>query len=205
MLKLMGRTSSSNVQKVQWCCVELGLSYEHEDVGHGKRNRDPDYLALNPNGLVPTLIDDGFVLWESNTIIYFLASKYGFGTLYPGDSKIQALVSQWMDWTNTVAIPTRRGLHRSINVVSPEKPNQKVIEEARQTFAKTMQILNEQLSKSQYLTGDAFTVGDMPPGVVTHQWYGFDVDHGNMPHLKRWYKLLAKRPGFKTHVMGENV
>ena len=114
MLQILGRTSSSNVQKVQWCCDELGLAYEHEDVGHGKRNRDPDYLEMNPNGLVPTLIDDGFVLWESNSIIEFLASKHSAGTLYSDELQAQALASQWISRTNTVAIPARHrrnGVH----------------------------------------------------------------------------------------------
>ena len=116
MLKILGRTSSSNVQKVQWCCDELGIDYEHEDAGHGVRNREPEYLAMNPNGLVPTVIDDGFVVWESNSVLGYLASSYGAGTLYPDDLKTRALAHQWMDWTNTVAIPARRGLHRTMNV-----------------------------------------------------------------------------------------
>lgn len=205
MLQILGRTSSSNVQKVQWCCDELGLAYEQEDVGHGKRNRDPDYLAMNPNGLVPTLIDDGFVLWESNSIIEYLTSKNGPGTLYPDDLQIRALASQWMDWTNTIAIPARRGLHRTMNVPPPEERDQKVIAVAKETFTKTMQMLDDRLAKSEFLAGDAFSIGDMPAGIVTHQWYGFDVDHGDMPNLLRWYHLLTERPGFRKHVMREDA
>jgi glutathione S-transferase len=205
MLQILGRTSSSNVQKVQWCCDELGLAYEQEDAGHGIRNHDPEYLAMNPNGLVPTVIDEGLVLWESNSIIEYLASEHGVGTLYPDDLQIRAIANQWMDWTNTVAIPARRGLHQSMNVPPPEERNQKVIAAAKVTFTKTMQMLDNRLGKSEFLTGDAFTIGDMPAGVVTHQWYGFDVDHGDMPNLGRWYDQLSQRPGYKKHIMREGV
>lgn len=205
MLQILGRTSSSNVQKVQWCCDELALDYRQEDVGHGVRNHDPDYLEMNPNGLVPTVIDDGFVLWESNTIIGYLSSKHGLGTLCPNDLRACALAHQWMDWTNTIAIPARRGLHRSMNVPPPEERDQKVIEAAKETFTKTMQMLDDRLAQSEFLVGNAFTIGDMPAGIVTHQWYGFGIDHGDMPNLQRWYHLLAERPGFRKHVMREDA
>ena len=132
MLKILGRTSSSNVQKIQWCCDELGLAYEQQDAGHGVRNRDADYLAMNPNGLVPTIIDDGFVLWESNAIIQYLASKHGAGSLYPDDLRTRALACQWMDWTGTVGIPARRALHRTLNVPPPEDRAQAAIATARE-------------------------------------------------------------------------
>ena len=156
---------------------------------------------MNPNGLVPTLIDDGFVLWESNSIIEYLASKHGAGTLYPDDLQTRVHAGQWMNWTNTVAIPARRGLHRSMNVPPPEERDQNVIAAAKQTFTKTMQMLDDRLATSEFLAGEAFTIGDMPAGVVTHQWYGFDIDHGDMPDLKRWYGMLAERSGYRTHVI----
>ncbi len=205
MLQLLGRTSSSNVQKVQWCCDELAVDYEQEDVGHGLRNHDPEYLAMNPNGLVPTLIDNGFVIWESNTIIEYLASKQSASPLYPEHLQTRALASQWMGWTNTVAIPARRGLHRSMNVPPPEERDQSLIAAAKKTFTKTMQILDDRLAKSEFLAGDGFTIGDMPAGVVTHQWYGFDIDHGDMPNLRRWYGQLSQRPSYKKHIMRQGI
>ncbi len=160
---------------------------------------------MNPNGLVPTLIDDEFILWESNSIIEYLASNHGAGTLYSDELQARALASQWMSWTNTVAIPARRGLHRSMNVPPPEERDQKVIAASKESFTKTMKILDDGLAKSEYLAGDAFTIGDMPAGVVTHQWYGFDVDHGDMPNLSRWYDQLAQRPSYRKHIMREGV
>ena len=201
MLTILGRTSSSNVQKVMWCCDELGVGYRQEDVGHGKRNRDPEYLAKNPNGLVPTIVDDGFTLWESNAIVAYIASKYGAGTLYPAGLGTRALAHQWMDWCNTIGIPARRGLHRTLNVPATDQRDPKAISAMRDAFAKAMRILDGQLGRTTCIAGDALTFGDIPTGVLTHQWYGFDVDHGNMPNLERYYENLKTRPAFRRHVM----
>src|SRR5262249_24988599 len=107
MLKILGRNNSINVQKVMWAIGELGVPHERLDGGGAfGRNKEPDYLAMNPNGLVPTLQeDDGFILWESNTIVRYLAAKHGAGTLEPKDRHERALASQWMDWQYTVAAP----------------------------------------------------------------------------------------------------
>ena len=106
MLKIHGRKNSSNVQKVLWTCAELGLPFERTDVGGPfGGNREPAYLALNPNGLVPVIEDDGVVLWESNAIIRYLAARYGDGTLLPTDPAARGQAEQWMDWVNTLLGP----------------------------------------------------------------------------------------------------
>ena len=107
MLKILGRKSSSNVQKVLWCCAEIGLAFERADIGGDfGGNKTPDYLALNPNGLVPTINDDGFILWESNSCVRYLAAKYGKGKLWPADPQVAASASRWMDWQlSTVNAP----------------------------------------------------------------------------------------------------
>ena len=98
MLRIWGRRNSINVQKVLWCCGELGLDYERIDAGGVfGLTRDPEYLALNPNGLVPTISDDGFVLWESNAIVRYLAARHGSGTLWPEDLRERADAERWMD------------------------------------------------------------------------------------------------------------
>src|SRR6185436_5098558 len=102
MLKILGRKSSGNTQKVLWCCDELGLAYEREDYGRGfGNNHQPAYLALNPNGRVPTIVDDGFVLWESNTIVRYLCAKHGMGTLCPPELNHRIDLERWMDWQQT--------------------------------------------------------------------------------------------------------
>ena len=105
-ITLWGRISSANVQKVRWALAELGLAYEHIPVG-GKYggNREPAYLALNPNGLVPTLRDGDLVLWESHAILRYLAATYGAGSLWPESPSARAIVDQWTDWTATTFQP----------------------------------------------------------------------------------------------------
>ena len=99
MLHILGKIPSINVRKVLWLCTELNLPFEQEDWGAGFRTtNDPAYLALNPNGLVPVIKDDDFVLWESNTIIRYLANRYGGDALYPAEPQARARVDQWIDW-----------------------------------------------------------------------------------------------------------
>src|SRR5207248_11359982 len=115
MLKILGRKTSSNVQKVLWCCDELGIAFEREDVGgpYG-RNNTPEYLALNPNGLVPTIDDDGFILRESNAIVRYLCAKHGIGKLCPTDLQRRADADRWMDWQQTTLGPPMGILFRGL-------------------------------------------------------------------------------------------
>src|SRR5207248_3207850 len=121
MLKILGRTTSSNVQKVLWCCAELAIPFEREDVGgpFGKNNT-PEYLSLNPNGLVPTMDDDGFILWESNAIVRYLCAKHGVGKLWPTDPARRADADRWMDWQQTTLAPPMGILFRALLRQPPE-------------------------------------------------------------------------------------
>lgn len=202
MLKILGRNNSSNVQKVLWCCEELGLKYEREDVGGPfGRNRDPEYLALNPNGLVPTIIDGDFVLWESNTIIRYLAAKHGSGTLYPTDLQTRALGERWMDWQLSVVVPTINPIFFGLIRTPPEKRDQAAIAAARDKLATALKMLDGFLGRSDYVAGGVFTVGDIPVGIMTYRWYTLEIEREDFPNLKRWYERLSTRTGFKKHIM----
>lgn len=202
MLKILGRNNSSNVQKVLWCCEELGLKYEREDVGGPfGRNRDPEYLALNPNGLVPTIIDGDFVLWESNTIIRYLAAKHGNDTLYPTDLQARAMGERWMDWQLSVLGPAIMPIFVGLIRTPPEKRDQAAIAAARDKSAIALKMLDGFLGRSDYVAGASFTVGDIPVGITTYRWYTFEIEREDFPNLKRWYERLSTRPGFKKHVM----
>jgi glutathione S-transferase len=202
MLKILGRNNSSNVQKVLWCCEELGLKYEREDVGGPfGRNRDPEYLALNPNGLVPTIIDGDFVLWESNTIIRYLAAKHNNGALYPTDLQTRAMGERWMDWQLSVVVPAINPIFFGLIRTPPEKRDQAAIAASRDKLAAAMKILDGALGRSDYVAGASFTVGDIPVGIMTYRWYTLEIERENFPNLKRWYDRLTTRPGFKKHVM----
>lgn len=202
MLKILGRKNSSNVQKVLWCCDELGIAYEREDVGgqFGK-NREPEYLALNPNGLVPTIIDDGFVLWESNTIIRYLAAKQGNASLYPADLQARALAERWMDWQLSTIVPAINPVFWGLVRTPPEKRDQAAIAAARDTLASVMKILDNQLAYADYVAGSAFSVGDIPVGIMTYRWFTLNIEREELPSLKRWYGRLTQRPAFEKHVM----
>ncbi len=202
MLKILGRNNSSNVQKVVWCCEELGLAYEREDVG-GKfgRNRDPEYLALNPNGTVPTIVDDGFVLWESNTIVRYLAAKHGRGKLSPEDLQTRALSERWMDWQLSVVNPAISPVFFGLIRTPPEKRDLAAITAARDKLAAVMKILDGALAKSDYVAGSSLTIGDIPVGIMAYRWYTLEIKREDLPNLKRWYDRLAKRPAFQKHVI----
>lgn len=202
MLKILGRKNSSNVQKVLWCCAELGLDFEREDVGgqYG-RNRDPEYLALNPNGLIPTVIDDGFVLWESNTIIRYLAAKYGDETFYPADVQTRAKGERWMDWQLSVVAPTIWPVFAGLIRTPPEERDYAGIANARDKLADVMKMLDDALARTDYVAGSSLSVGDIPVGIMTYRWFTLDIEREDMPNLQRWYDRLTRRPGFQEHVM----
>jgi len=203
MLKILGRKTSSNVQKVLWVADELGLEYERSDIGGPFGGNDtPDYLKRNPNGKVPTIIeDDGWVLWESNAITRYLAAKHGNGTLYPTDLRVRADAERWMDWqTNTVS-PQMVGVFRGLVRTPPEKRDPGAIAAARDGLSKVMGIMDDHLSRNDYMAGKSFTVGDIPLGIAAWRWFRMPIEREDYPHLKRWSDLLAKRKPYQTHVM----
>ena len=201
MLKVWGRKTSANVQKVMWTIGERGLACERIDIGgpFGK-NREPDYLALNPNGLVPTLEDDGFHLWELNAIVRYLAAKFGAGALEPADPHARAIAGQWMDWQLTVAGPAIFPVFWGLVRTPIEQRDPKAIDAGKAKTIEAMAILNGQLMKSAYVAGDAFSCGDIPIGVIAHRFVSLVPDHPPMTGVERWYAELCKRPAFRAHV-----
>jgi glutathione S-transferase len=202
MLKVWGRKNSINVQKVLWCCDELNLDYERIDAGgEFGLNREPEYLAMNPNGLIPTISDDGFVLWESNAIVRYLASRHGAGTLYPEDLQHRADADRWMDWHITEVYrhlgPVFLGLVRT----PPGERDEATIEAARQQAAEAWKILDDRLSGRAYVTGSSFTMADIPLGAAVYRWYELDIERPETPNLEAWYGRLRERPAYRERVM----
>lgn len=199
MLKILGRKTSSNVQKVLWCCDEIGLPFERADYGRDFGNtKTPEYLALNPNGLVPTIIDDGFVLWESNSCVRYLAARYGKGKLWPADLQLAASASRWMDWQlSTVAPPTTTlfsGLVRKENVLTAD------LEAARKRGGEVWKMLDAQLAKTPFVAGQELSVGDIALGNAIHRWFKFPLERPDLPNLKAWYERLCARPAYQKHI-----
>ncbi|MBM3488342.1 MAG: glutathione S-transferase family protein [Alphaproteobacteria bacterium] len=202
MLNILGRKTSSNVQKVLWCCGELGLAYEREDIGGEFGGNDrPDYRALNPNGLVPTVIDDGLVLWESNTIIRYLAARHAAGTLWPTDPRVRAVGEKWMDWQISVMSPAMQPVFRTLVRTPPEKRDMAALAAARASLSKTFAMLDRALADRAFLAGERFTVCDIPVGIATYRWYTMEITREDYPHLRRWYDRLAERAPFRAEIM----
>ncbi|CFQ29407.1 MULTISPECIES: glutathione S-transferase [Yersinia] len=198
MLTVWGRNNSSNVKKVLWCLEELALSYERIDVGgqYGQLN-EPLYRAMNPNGLIPCLQDGDFILWESNTIVRYLAAQYGENTLYLSDAQQRASAEKWMDWvTSSIAAPFSAvfiGLVRT----PPEQQDKAKIAQGMEQLNKLMAIADSALAKQAYLSGDKFGIGDIPLGCLAYGWFNLSIPRPELPHLQRWYQSLTQRAAFQ--------
>ena len=200
MLKIWGRVNSVNVKKVLWAADELGLKYERVDAGMAFGvTKTPEYLAMNPNSLVPTIEDDGFVLWESHTIVRYLCAKNGMGRLCPADLRARADAERWMDWAFTFQNAMRAvfwGLIRT----PPEKRDHKAIEEGRSQSAKLLEVLERNLEKKAYVTGDAFTMGDIPIGCEVQRWMRVPIERPRFPGVQAWFDRLGERAPFRKVV-----
>jgi glutathione S-transferase len=203
MIKIWGRNTSSNVQKAMWAVGELGLECERIDIGGAfGKNREPQYLAMNPNGLVPTLEEeDGFLLWESNSIVRYLAGKHDKnGVLEPRDARQRALASQWMDWQLSVAGPAITPAFWGLIRTPPEKRDMAAIKASQEKTAAAMQILDGRLGKTAFVAGDAFTYGDIPVGVMCYRYMQLVPERPSTPNLDRWYAAVSGRKAFRDHV-----
>jgi glutathione S-transferase len=202
MLKIWGRLNSINVQKVMWAVGELNLPHERVDAGmqYGLVN-EPWFRAMNPNGRVPTIDDDGFVLWESNAIVRYLAGRYGAGTLAPAPETDYASADRWMDWATTTMAPLMTPLFWGYIRTAPEKRDLKALEEQRLQMESVMQILDAHFAGREYVAGDACTIGDIPLGCFVHRWYAMPMEHGIHAHVASWYARLSTRPAYQRYVM----
>jgi glutathione S-transferase len=200
MLRIWGRVNSVNVKKALWAAEELGLRYERIDAGmQFGVNKTPQYLRMNPTALVPTIDDDGFTLWESHTIVRYLAAKHGMGTLCPADLKARADAERWMDWAFTLQNAMRAvfwGLIRT----PPDKRDHKAIEEGRNKSAELLAIPDKILSDRPFVTGKAFTMGDIPLGCEVQRWMRVPIERPRLPSVEAWFERLRERPAFRKLV-----
>ncbi|HEX4328405.1 MAG TPA: glutathione S-transferase [Burkholderiales bacterium] len=203
MLKIWGRVNSINVQKVMWLLAELKLPFERTDAGlhFGAVNEDW-YRAMNPNGRVPTIDDDGFILWESNAVVRYLAAKHSAGAFHPADARTRADADRWMDWCTTTIAPVMTPLFWGLIRTPAEKRDSAALEGYRKEMDKLAGVLDALLADGRpYLCGDTLTMGDIPLGCFTYRWYGMPIERAELPHLRAWYERLAARPAFRQHVM----
>lgn len=207
MLTIWGRTTSSNVQKVLWTATELGIPFERIDAGGAfGRTDEPEYRAMNPNGLVPTIEDDGFVLWESNTICRYLAAKHRNHTLYPDDLRGRADVERWMDWASTVLAPAIFPAFLGLIRTPPGQRDDASIRASGEKTAAAMAILDTQLASRRHLCGGELSLADVACGINAYRWLNMDFasagyQRPELPHLRAWYERLAARPAYRQWVM----
>jgi glutathione S-transferase len=200
MLKIWGRTNSVNVKKALWAIEELGLKYERIEAGmQFGVNKTPEYLRMNPTGLVPTIDDDGFVLWESHSIVRYLAAKHGAGTLCPADPRVRADAERWMDWAFTFQNAMRAVFWGLIRTPS-EKRDLKAIEEGRRKSAELLAIPEQVLADKPYVAGASFTMGDIPLGCEVQRWMRVPMERQVFPSVQAWFERLGTRPAFRKIV-----
>ncbi len=201
MLRILGKPISINVRKVLWLCEELALPYELEPWGAGYRNTHvPEFLALNPNGLVPVLVDGDAVLWESNTICRYLAGRQGRDDLLPRDPLARARVEQWMDWQAGDLNNAWRYAFMGLVRHSPAHQDAQAVAASAATWNRYMAILERQLETTgEYAAGATFTLADIVLGVSVNRWFMTPIERTELPAVKAYYDRLAMRPGFLQH------
>ena len=202
MLRIIGRKTSSNVMKVLWACAELGLDYQREDLGGPFGGNDsPEYQALNPNRLVPTMVEDDFVLWESNSIVRYLAHNHGNGTLWPADARTRGNAQRWMDFTISTLAPAHVPVFHGLVRTPPDKRDAAAIAAGRDNYSAQVAILDRYLGDSEYLAGPDITMADIAPAPFVFRWFNLPIEREDLPNLRRWYDGLAARPAFAKVVL----
>jgi len=193
MLTLWGRLNSHNVKKVAWALAEIGLPHTRHDIG-GVFGYTPAYLAMNPNRLVPTLVDGDFVLYESNAILRYLAANYA-PALWPADIQTRARADMWMDWQFSYADAQRDAFLQLVRHAPGARDAQAIARSACAT-GEMMAILDAELAQRAWLSGPAFGVADIAMGVYAHTWFSIDIPRPELPHVAAWYDKLRNRPAF---------
>lgn len=198
MLQILGKIESINVRKVLWTCTELGLPHQLEPWGLGYRSTDtPLFLALNPNGLVPVLRDGDFVLWESNTICRYLASKHAGCALLPTEPRARAAVEQWMDWQATELNGAWRYAFMGLVRKSPAHQDAQAIAASVAAWNRHMGLLDAWLGQTRaHVTGETFTLADIVLGLSTHRWLRAPIEHDSLSAVLSYYERLSQRPAF---------
>lgn len=194
MRKLWGRANSGNVQKAMWALDELGLPYERVDAGgaHGVVD-DPAYRALNPNGLVPVLEEEGFALWESNAILRYLAASHGGPLALPEDVRERARVDQWLDWQTTSFMPAMRDAFWQ--TFRAKEPDASLIAASVAKTERCAAVLDRHLDGRSFMVGDRFGIADIAVGCAAHRWMSLPIEKTERPNLTRWLSVISKRPG----------
>jgi glutathione S-transferase len=201
-MKIWGRANSINVMKVLWTADECGVKYEREDVGGAFGGNDQKwYLDMNPNGVVPTVDDGGRIIFESNTIVRYLAARYAAGSLWPNDPGLRTEADRWMDFQAGTLNTPMRDVFWGLVRTPPEKRDMAAIDKAAVEAGKLFTRLDEKLAGKLYVAGRHFTMGDVPVGCFVHRWFALPIERPDLKNVKAWYERLKMRPAYVKHVM----
>ena len=202
MLKIYGTKASSNVQKVLWCCSEIGVPFERDENigGPSRKDRTPTYVALNPNGLIPTIDEDGFILWESNVIVRYLSAKHSMGKLCPVRSQasrrrraLDGLAADDHCSADGRCVPRAAAEARGGNARGSDQGGSA---ESRRGLG----ILDARLADRPFVGGATLTMGDIALGNAVHRWFKLPVERPDLPNVRRWYDRFCERPGYREHI-----
>ena len=202
-LTIWGRANSVNVQKVLWCLSELDLPFDRVDAGmQFGRTREADYLAMNPNARIPTLVEGDFVLWESNSIMRYLCLAYASGTpIYPQAPKSRAAVERWLDWTLSTVQPVDRPVFWGLVRTPPDQRDMTQIQKQADAAAEAWHIVDRQLATRRFIEGDEFTLADIALGAYARRWLGVEgITRPALTNVERWFARFSSRPGFVQYV-----
>jgi glutathione S-transferase len=195
MLKIWGRITSINVRKVVLAAQWMQIPFERVDAGlqYGIV-KTPEYLAKNPNALVPLLEDGDFQLWESNVIVRYLCARHSFGNLYPEALRARFDAERWMDWQQTTLCGAGRPAFIQLKRTPPEQRSAEAIAQSVAVMEPLMARIDEHLSRQAFMAGDRFTMGDIPVACEVHRWRGLAIERGARPHIDRWYQGIVQHP-----------
>ncbi|MCE7997575.1 MAG: glutathione S-transferase [Rhodobiaceae bacterium] len=202
MIRIWGRASAFNLQKAYWTLLETGQPHERIDAGGDFGGLDAtDFLARNPNGRIPVIDDDGFVLWESQAIIRYLSEHYA-PDLMPGSARERALAAQWMDWSQTTLQPAFMDLFWGGVRMPKDKQDSSFVRGALSRTVTALSLLDKELATRAFLVGDSLTVADIPAGTHLYRFFEMeDIEHPDLPHVTAWYARLRERPAYQRAVM----
>lgn len=190
------------MRKVLWCAEELGLDYEHIPAGGSfGLVSTPEFLRLNPNGLVPCLQDGPLVLWESNAIVRYMARQYGGTDFAPADAVHWAVADKWMDWTSLAFAAPFRDLFWNLVRATPETRDHAALQRGQEHCAALMGIADEALRETLWLSGERFGIGDIPLGCIAYAWFNLEIGRPRLSALEGWYDRIAQRPAWRKAVM----
>jgi glutathione S-transferase len=202
MLKIWGRNNSINVQKVMWAVGELGLPHERIDAGGAFGGLDSaDYGVLNANRRVPTIEDDGVVVWESNACVRYLAARYGAGGLWPEDPAVRACADMWMDWQQTTLLPDMTTVFWGLVRTPEAERDHAAIKAAAARLGDLWRRLDDHLAKRRFVAGDSFTMGDIPVGAACYRYCQLAIERPRLGAIEAWYERLQQREPYRMHVM----